>query len=68
MGNLPHADHLRRCATLVCGSRAMAQPYPNRPITLIVPYGAGDPLDTLTRMFSDKMRVPLGQALVMGSQ
>lgn len=33
-------------ATLACGGGAMAQPYRNRPITLIVP--AGGPLETLT--------------------
>lgn len=51
--------------TLAFGSVVMAQPYPNHPITLIVPYGAGGPLDTLTRIVSDRMRVPLGQSLVI---
>jgi tripartite-type tricarboxylate transporter receptor subunit TctC len=37
----------------------------NRPITLIVPYGAGGPLDILTRIVRDRMRVPLGQSLVI---
>ena len=36
------------CLTLAYGGAVTAQPYPNRPITLIVPYGAGGPLDTLT--------------------
>jgi len=49
------------CAALAYGSGAMAQPYPNRPITLIVPYGASSPLDTLTRIVSDRMRVPFRQ-------
>jgi tripartite-type tricarboxylate transporter receptor subunit TctC len=53
------------CATLAFSSVVMAQPYPNRPITLIVPYGAGGPLDTLTRIVSDRMRAPLGQSLVI---
>src|SRR5262249_45938865 len=53
------------CTMLAYGSGAMAQPYPNRPITLIVPYGAGGPLDTLARIVSDRMRVPLGQSLVI---
>jgi tripartite-type tricarboxylate transporter receptor subunit TctC len=44
---------------------ALAQPYPTRPVTLIVPYGAGGPLDTLTRIVSERMRVPLGQSLVI---
>src|SRR5215470_5879149 len=53
------------CVTLACAGVVMAQPYPNRPITLIVPYGAGGPLDTLARIVSDRMRVPLGQSLVV---
>jgi tripartite-type tricarboxylate transporter receptor subunit TctC len=53
------------CATLAGMSAAMAQPYPARPVTLIVPYGAGGPLDTLTRIVSERMRVPLGQPIVI---
>jgi tripartite-type tricarboxylate transporter receptor subunit TctC len=44
---------------------ARAQPYPTRPVTLIVPYGAGGPLDTLTRIVGERMRIPLGQSLVI---
>jgi len=53
------------CATLAGMSAAMPQPYPARPVTLIVPYGAGGPLDTLTRIVSERMRVPLGQPIVI---
>jgi tripartite-type tricarboxylate transporter receptor subunit TctC len=53
------------CATLAGMSAAVAQSYPTRPITLIVPYGAGGPLDTLTRIVSERMRVSLGQSLVI---
>src|ERR1700686_3068654 len=52
-------------ATLAGMSPAMAQPYPARPITLIVPYGASGPLDTLTRIVSERMRVSLGQPMVI---
>jgi tripartite-type tricarboxylate transporter receptor subunit TctC len=52
-------------ATLAAMSPAMAQPYPARPVTLIVPYGAGGPLDTLTRIVSERMRVSLGQPMVI---
>src|SRR5262245_50610919 len=38
------------CASLSCMGVSVAQPYPTRPVTLIVPYGAGGPLDTLTRI------------------
>src|ERR1700681_2402267 len=53
------------CATLAGMSPAMAQPYPARSVTLIVPYGAGGPLDTLTRIVSERMRVSLGQPIVI---
>jgi tripartite-type tricarboxylate transporter receptor subunit TctC len=46
-------------------SESWAQPYPTRAITLIVPYGAGGPLDTLTRIVSQRMRVSLGQPIVI---
>jgi tripartite-type tricarboxylate transporter receptor subunit TctC len=53
------------CASLLGMSTAAAQPYPKRPITLIVPYGAGGPLDTLTRIVSERMRVSLGQSMII---
>jgi tripartite-type tricarboxylate transporter receptor subunit TctC len=56
------------CATLSSATATLAQatrPYPTRPITLIVPYGAGGPLDTLTRIVSERMRVSLGQPILI---
>lgn len=53
------------CTSLPGVSSALAQSYPARPVTLIVPYGAGGPLDTLTRIVSERMRVALGQAMVI---
>jgi tripartite-type tricarboxylate transporter receptor subunit TctC len=44
---------------------ARAQAYPSRPITLIVPFPAGGPVDTLARFLAERMRVPLGQPLVI---
>jgi tripartite-type tricarboxylate transporter receptor subunit TctC len=46
-------------------SAANAQSYPNRPITLIVPYGAGGPVDVLARALSEPMRLALGQPVVI---
>jgi tripartite-type tricarboxylate transporter receptor subunit TctC len=43
----------------------LAQTYPERPITFIVPYGAGGPLDTLSRIVTERMRVALGQTIVI---
>jgi tripartite-type tricarboxylate transporter receptor subunit TctC len=42
-----------------------AQAYPNRPITLIVPFGAGGPTDVFARIVAEHMSRTLGQRLVI---
>ena len=44
---------------------ASAQTYPARPVTIIVPYAAGGPTDLIARAIAEKMREPLGQAVVV---
>jgi tripartite-type tricarboxylate transporter receptor subunit TctC len=44
---------------------ASAQVYPSRPITMVVPFAAGGPLDTLARNLAERMRGSLGQSLVI---
>jgi tripartite-type tricarboxylate transporter receptor subunit TctC len=44
---------------------AHAQAWPLRPITLVVPFPAGGPVDTLARFLAERMRVPLGQPIVI---
>src|SRR5262245_13224337 len=44
---------------------AAAQVYPARPITVVVPYPAGGPTDTLARILADHMRTSLGQSIVI---
>jgi tripartite-type tricarboxylate transporter receptor subunit TctC len=44
---------------------AHADNYPSRPVTMIVPFAAGGPTDVLTRIITDKMQAPLGQAIVV---
>ena len=44
---------------------ASAQDYPNRPITLIVPYAAGGGNDAMARVAADKMSKTLGQQIVI---
>jgi tripartite-type tricarboxylate transporter receptor subunit TctC len=51
-------------AGLQMGSAA-AQDYPTRPITIIVPFPAGGPTDTLARIMGDHMKTSLGQPLVV---
>jgi tripartite-type tricarboxylate transporter receptor subunit TctC len=44
---------------------AIAQDYPTRPITVIVPFAAGGPTDTITRIVGEHMSRTLGQQLVV---
>ena len=44
---------------------ARAQAYPARPITMIVPYAAGGPTDTIGRTVAERMRAELGQPIVL---
>jgi tripartite-type tricarboxylate transporter receptor subunit TctC len=50
------------CATI--GS-ASAQSFPTRPVTLVVPFAAGGPADAVARILGDRMRVALGQNVVI---
>jgi tripartite-type tricarboxylate transporter receptor subunit TctC len=51
---------------LPVGSRiAWAQVYPTRPITMVVPYAAGGPADTVGRVLAERMRVSLGQPVII---
>ena len=53
------------CANFACGIGARAQDYPTHPITMIVPFPAGGPTDTLGRIIGERMRVSLGQPIVI---
>jgi tripartite-type tricarboxylate transporter receptor subunit TctC len=65
--------HRRQFLHLAAGSVALpavsqitrAQTYPTRPITIIVPFAAGGPTDTVARIVSERMRTTLGQPMVI---
>ena len=44
---------------------ASAQLYPSRPVTMIVPFGAGGPADAIGRIVAEGMRGSLGQPVVV---
>ena len=49
----------------VWSAGAVAQTYPSRPITVVVPFPAGGPGDTLARTLTERMRVSLGQPIIV---
>ncbi len=55
------------CAVFTIGtiSTAVAQPWPTRQITIVVPFSAGGPTDTLARIMSEPMRRFLGQTIIV---
>jgi len=42
-----------------------AQQYPTKPLTMLVPYAAGGPTDTVARVVSQSMSKPLGQTVIV---
>ena len=51
--------------TIGGASVAKAQNWPTRPITMVVPFGAGGPTDTIGRIVAEGMRASLGQPVVI---
>jgi tripartite-type tricarboxylate transporter receptor subunit TctC len=52
-------------AALAVSRRAWPQAYPTRPITMIVPFPAGGPNDTIARIVAEHMRDALGQSVII---
>jgi tripartite-type tricarboxylate transporter receptor subunit TctC len=52
-------------AVLQSASGAMAQTYPSRPITMVVPLGVGGSTDVIARIMAEGMRASLGQPIIV---
>src|SRR5258708_26175808 len=52
-------------ASLLASRSAAAQHYPNRPITLVVPFPPGGATDAIARTIQDSMSQSLGQQIVI---
>lgn len=56
---------LLAAALIAATGAAGAQSYPSRPISLVVPFAAGGPTDTVARIVAERMRLSLGQPIVI---
>ena len=56
---------LAGCASVVFAAAAAAQDYPTRAVTMIVPYAAGGPTDTVARVLAQSMSKSMGQTVVV---
>jgi len=52
-------------ATVSLTAPALAQSYPTRPITVVVPFSAGGPSDAMMRILGERMKVSLGQPILV---
>ena len=55
-------------ALIVLASAASAAEYPDRPVTLIVPYAAGGSSDVLARLLNEPLSKSLGQPIVIDNR
>ena len=56
---------LAGCASVLFAAAAAAQDYPTRAVTMIVPYAAGGPTDTVARVLAQSMSKSMGQTVVV---
>lgn len=59
------AARLALIAILALTAPAAAQTYPERPITMVVPYAAGGSSDILARLLGERLAKGLGQSIVV---
>ncbi|MGH6862578.1 MAG: tripartite tricarboxylate transporter substrate binding protein BugD [Phyllobacterium sp.] len=60
-----HLSLAAMAAAALFSSGAFAQGYPERNITMVVPFAAGGPTDTVTRLVAESMSKDLGQQILV---
>jgi tripartite-type tricarboxylate transporter receptor subunit TctC len=56
---------LAACGAAALALAAHAQDYPTRSVTMVVPYAAGGPTDTVARVLAQAMTKPMGQTVIV---
>jgi len=56
---------LAALAVLAFGNAAIAQGFPSRAVTIIVPFSAGGPSDAMARILAERMKVTLGEQVLV---
>jgi Tripartite tricarboxylate transporter family receptor len=65
-GTMPIIPFIAALAALVVATApAFAQSWPNRPITMVVPFAAGGASDVIARIVAEALRAELGQTMVV---
>ena len=65
MKTLAFISSIGSVLAVICAGPVLAQPYPSRPITMVVPLAPGGPVDTLARILAEPMRASLGQPVIV---
>ncbi len=51
--------------TIIAATAAFAEGYPGRAVTMVVPFAAGGPTDTVGRLIAERMSTELGQQVIV---
>lgn len=63
-----HFVHAALLLLAMVGSTAMAQTWPNKPVRMIVPVGAGSAPDVIARIVGEKLAIAWGQGVVVDNR